>query len=92
MNRKKFLLVKIIIVNLKIRYLIWRYAELNRLLVGSGLIQLNIELQQEDRTVCLSAWRRRKVMGGKGSLSELMNEWINDEGVCRAAPGFARVC
>ena len=28
------------------------YAELNRLLVGSGLIPFNIELQQEDRTVC----------------------------------------
>ena len=37
---------------LQIRNLIWRYAELNRLLVGSGLIQLNIGLQQEDRTVC----------------------------------------
>ena len=28
------------------------YAELNRLLVGPGLIQLNIEIQQDDRTVC----------------------------------------
>ena len=37
---------------LSIRNLIWRYAELNHLLVGSGLIPLNIELQQEDRTVC----------------------------------------
>ena len=37
---------------LEIRYLIWRYAELNRLLVGSGLIPLNIELQQGNRTVC----------------------------------------
>ena len=39
---------------LKIRYLIWRYAELNRLLVGSGQIPLNIELQQDDHTVCCS--------------------------------------
>ena len=37
---------------LEIRNLIWRYAELNRLLVGSGLIPLNTELQQDDRTVC----------------------------------------
>ena len=36
---------------LQIRNLIWRYAELNRLLVGSGLIPLNIELQQYDGTV-----------------------------------------
>ena len=35
-------------------YLIWRYAELNRLLVGSGQIPLNIELQQDDRNVCCS--------------------------------------
>ena len=27
-------------------------AELNCLLVGSGLVPLNIELQQDDRTVC----------------------------------------
>ena len=39
---------------LKIRYLICRYAELNRLLVGSGQILLNIKLQQDDRTVCCS--------------------------------------
>ena len=37
---------------LQIRNFIWRYAELNRLLVGSGLIPFNIELQQDDRTVC----------------------------------------
>ena len=37
---------------LEITYFIWRYVELNRLLVGSGLIPLNIELQQDDRTVC----------------------------------------
>ena len=37
---------------LEIRYLIWRYAELNRLLVGSSLIPLNIELEQDDHTVC----------------------------------------
>ena len=30
------------------------YGELNRLLVGSGQIPLNIELQQDDRTVCCS--------------------------------------
>ena len=39
---------------LKIGYLIWRYAELNHLLVVSGQIPLNIELQQDDRTVCCS--------------------------------------
>ena len=32
--------------------LIWRYAELNCLLVGFDLIPLNLELQQDDRTVC----------------------------------------
>ena len=37
---------------LDIRYLIWRYAELNCFLVGSILIPLNIELKQDDRTVC----------------------------------------
>ena len=37
---------------LEIRYLIWRYAELNRLLVGSDPIPWNIELKQDDRTVC----------------------------------------
>ena len=37
---------------LEIRYLIWRYAELKRLLVGLGQIPLNIELQQDDYTVC----------------------------------------
>ena len=37
---------------LEIRYLIWKYAELNRLLVGSGQIPLNIELKQDDYTVC----------------------------------------
>ena len=37
---------------LEITYLIWRYTELNRLSVGLGPITLNIELQQDDRTVC----------------------------------------
>ena len=37
---------------LEIRNLFWRYAELNRFLVGTDLILLNIELQQDDRTVC----------------------------------------
>ena len=32
--------------------LFWRYAESNRLWVGCFLIQLNIELQQDDRTFC----------------------------------------
>ena len=36
---------------LEIRYLIWSYAELNRLLVGFSLIPLNIKLKQDDRTV-----------------------------------------
>ena len=30
------------------------YAELNRFLVGSGQIPLNIELKQDDSTVCCS--------------------------------------
>ena len=25
-------------------------------------------------------------------MTQLMNQLINDEGVCRAVPGFARVC
>ena len=37
---------------LPIRNLIWRYAELIRLSVGSGLIPLNIKIQQDNRTVC----------------------------------------
>ena len=37
---------------LQIRNLIWRYAELICLFVGSGLIPLNSKLQQEDRTFC----------------------------------------
>ena len=37
---------------LEIRYQIWRYAELNRFFVCSGLIPLNIKLKQDDRTVC----------------------------------------
>ena len=37
---------------LEIRYSIWRYAELNHLLIGSSLIPLNIELKQDDRNVC----------------------------------------
>ena len=41
-------------IYLKIRYLIWRYAELNRLLVGLGQIPLNIELKQDYRSVCCS--------------------------------------
>ena len=39
---------------LKIRNFILRYGELNRLLVGLGQIPLNIELQQDDRTVWCS--------------------------------------
>ena len=34
------------------RNLFLRYAELNPLLLGTGPILLNIELQQDDRTVC----------------------------------------
>ena len=37
---------------LEIRYVIWRYTELNPLLVGSGQIPLNIKLKQDDYTVC----------------------------------------
>ena len=37
---------------LEIGYLIWRYAELKRLLVGSSIIRLNIEFEQDNRTVC----------------------------------------
>jgi hypothetical protein len=37
---------------LEIRYLIWRYAELNRLLVGLGQNPWNIELKLDDYTVC----------------------------------------
>ena len=53
-NRKKVLSSQKVLmwIYLQIRYLIWRYAELNPLLVGSGQIPLNIDLQQDDRTVC----------------------------------------
>ena len=34
------------------------------------------------------AWRRRKDILTKGSVNQLSN----DKGVCRTAPGFARVC
>ena len=44
---------KVLLSNfLEIRYLIWRYAELNRLLVGTSLIPLNLELQQDNHTIC----------------------------------------
>ena len=47
--------VKILLwIFLQIRNLTWRYAMFNRLLVGSALISLNIEFQQDDRTVCCS--------------------------------------
>ena len=38
----------------EIRNLFERYAELNLLLVGTGQTPLNMELQQDDRTVCFS--------------------------------------
>ena len=31
-------------------------------------------------------WRRRKAVGGKGSLTELINQLMSDEAVCRTAP------
>ena len=53
-NRKKVLSSQNVLlwIFLQIRYLIWRYAEFNRLLVGSRLIPLNIRLQQDNWTVC----------------------------------------
>ena len=39
---------------LKIRYLSGRHAELDRLIVGLGQIPLNIELKQDNCTVCCS--------------------------------------
>ena len=39
-------------VFIEIGYLIFRYSELNRLLVGSSLIPLNIDLEQDNHTVC----------------------------------------
>ena len=54
-NRKKFSTKS---------YLIWRYAELNCLLAGSGLISLNIE---DDRTVWYSH------TDGKGNTQEFNN-------------------
>ena len=54
-KRKKFCLVKRYYCDFfLIRYLIWRYAELNHLLVGTSQIPLNIELQQDVHTVCFS--------------------------------------
>ena len=44
----------LLLIFLEKRKLFWRYAEINRLLVGTGQIPLNIELQQDDRTVCCS--------------------------------------
>ena len=52
---------------LQIRNFIWRYAELNRLLVGSDLISLNIELQQDDRTACC----RHNAVGVKAILKKI---------------------
>ena len=37
---------------LEITNSVWRYAELNRLLVGSSEIPILWELQQDDLTVC----------------------------------------
>ena len=56
---------------LEIRYLIGRYAELNHLLVGSSLIPLNIELQQDARTVCCGHTDVHTVLRGHVSLSRL---------------------
>ena len=53
----------------------WRYAEYNRLLVGSGQIPLNIELKQDDRTVCCSH-----------TVVDSVTELISYEAVCRTAP------
>ena len=51
---------------LEIRYLIWGYGELSCLLVGSGQIPLNIELKQDDYTVCCIhsvVWGQGKIVG-----------------------------
>ena len=47
-------------------YLIWRYADLNRLLVGSSLIPLNIKLKQDNRTVCCN----HKIVAAKASKTD----------------------
>ena len=39
-------------------------------------------------TIKMKLTERRKAVGGKGLLTEL----INHKAVCRAAPGFARFC
>ena len=57
---------------LEIRYLIQRYAELNRLLVGSSLIPLNSKLQQDDRTVCCN----HKIV-----ISNVPGGWRHDHGL-----------
>ena len=49
---------------LEINNVFWRSAELNRFLVGTGQIPLNIELQQDNRTVCCS----HKIVLGRFSL------------------------
>ena len=48
----------------------------------------------DDPSQTVWAWRRHKTVGTKGSVNKSMNQSINDtdRGVCRAAPGFARVC
>ena len=55
-------------------------------LLSTGLTPSSLYLEELSLTVW--AWRRRKAVGGKGSLNKLMI----DGGVFRAAPGFARVC
>ena len=51
-NRKKSSKNVLLWIFLEIKKIILRYAEMNRLLVGSSLIPLNIELKQDDCTVC----------------------------------------
>ena len=53
---------------LEIRFLIWRYAELNCLLVGSGQIPLNIKLKQDDYTV----WCIHSVVNFMASLNKTL--------------------
>ena len=62
---------------LEMRYLIWRYAELNHLLVGSGQIPLNIELKQDDYTVCcIHSVVDNTLPNGYVSRGQWMLSWV----------------
>ena len=66
---------------LQIRNSFWRYAEINRLWVGSSEIPILWELQQDDRTVCCSHtivyWYQRTIQWVKFyGIGEFFSDFV----------------